>query len=359
MIRKVMLRLDVNRIDPLTLSVIVHTSQSLRQLDRASYEFQFEDMDLVHAVSLLKSGSESNRLLGLYLNSVVYVLETADSDPFIALDLTLTDFKRIVAEHLGVGLSSLFMVNVFGVEWETISQLPINKSFSKLTPDFKASSPTEEYLYESKGTTQADKVSGLMNDATGQVKSYPGRPLNRKLAFVSYIPSSRSSFPATMFLADPVSKILPTLDRESTLMLHYKSVFDYAQMIETSSSLLDLLKQKFRLDIAKGHAREFEEKDRYEKLEPKLEEAFARDRHKVTTFEHEGKIYVGKWLDTYITNFKTRIFMGVDTQIAEKITKGQFNIKRLEGKKDAKGHRVSIFSDGTILQMSIELTSRR
>jgi len=126
-----MVRLDTETI-PESVIQNINNNKKFKSLSENIYIFEYDDVVFTHALMLL--GRNSNRFgydLQDYLNNVIFRLGKTPNNPHITIDFGSSDFKRRASEDFGVGLSSLFMVELFNLRWENISHIPRNKNISK------------------------------------------------------------------------------------------------------------------------------------------------------------------------------------------------------------------------------------
>lgn len=360
MLRKAMICMDNETISPKIQQNIQDALDNNRdifdndwrlwELDQKVYIFEFDETEFVHAFKLLgKNHTKSAYNIRYYLNNVRFWLSEMPYDPYLVIDSGDREVKKNASEDLGVGLSSLLMVKSFGVEWPTISPIPQNRKLSRFTPDYVAFSGDEKYVFECKGTTQPHRISKIMGKALEQAKSYRGSAIT-KLAFVSYFPNNTKIFPTFVFVADPpLTNDLPIVDRWHALMFHYKKVLEFSNFEDTLSVFMDLLKEEVRMKISNE-----KESKKFEQLKIDLVEIFEKEIENLDKNEFYEKEFRGRLLDTQISNKPVRIFSGVAKNIIKRIMNLETDFEFLENNLiDGETRKVSIFSDGTILDIQI------
>ncbi len=358
-----MIKTFVN-LDSTTISTALHnqikTSNPLLSLVEGNlYLFEFSDVVFTHALLLM--GQNPNRFgydLSHYINSTIFFFKNLNTSPFIVLATGSSDFKRRASEDLGVGLSSLFMVKSFDLQWESICQIPQNKKIAKLTPDFLGFDKSgNKFIYESKGTTQPDKIEATMNKALAQAKGYPVSAC-QKMSIVSYLPSGTKSFPSYTFVADPPAPIISIFppDISHSVMLHYLKVLEYAGFENTSALYRNWLRVQFKFDLK-------EDKERIFRFDNDRIEADNLNEQAVTTFNNElqtqsqyqwhGRTFYGRNTTTRIGEMSVNIFMGVEPDYVYNGLKHYNEIRSRENElEERESETVSVFSDGTIFRIS-------
>lgn len=355
-IRKTMVRLD-NETIPESVIQKLNSNKKFKNFSENIYIFEFDDVEFSHALELL--GKNPNRFgsdLQDYLNGALFRLGKIPTNPYVTIDFGTQDFKRRASEDFGVGFSSLFMVELFNLGWESISQIPRNKNISKFA-DFMAISGNDTHIFESKGTTQAHKISEVMNKAIEQAKSH-GNSMASKFAFVSYFPNNKKNFPPFMFISDPPLTEDSFMNKEYTLMLHYKNVLEYSQFKDTMQKFINLLKQKIRIDLLEKDVYILKlerEKNKFERLKGDLNGTFEKDFEKLDKMKYNDLEFVGKYIKQERGELSIKLFMGIETKILRKIMGLQTDIKFLENGFFENGERkTSIFSDGTIFDVLVK-----
>jgi hypothetical protein len=211
------------------------------QLPESVRFLSIDPLVFTHAYLLL--GENPQRFtndLSPYLATVRMFFERADATGGIAIPADAnTDFRRRVSEDLGVALASVFMVDVFGLTWDSISQIPANTQLSKKRPDFQGfAHGARRYLFEAKGTTKLTGVEKCLSKALTQVKGYPEQA-QAKIAIVSFLSADERFFPSTSFVVDPPalpSSVPP--DITTSIQLHFEKVLQFAGQPETAKTYI-------------------------------------------------------------------------------------------------------------------------
>ena len=235
-----------------------------------------------HAYLLL--GDQPQRFvndLSLYLSTVRTFFERADATGGINVPASANpDSRRRLSEDLGVALAAFFMVEVFGLTWESISQIPQNSRLSKKRPDFQGfTAANHRYLFEAKGTTKLPTIEKTMSKALSQVKGYP-ETAAAKIAIVSYLSADERFFPSTSFVVDPPAlpeEVKP--DAETSRRLHFEKVLQFAGLSQTAKHYLSALSHKLREQHREeqGNAPSPARRRRIEKLQSELREEFVEE----------------------------------------------------------------------------------
>lgn len=356
---KTFINLDSTTITPALHNQIRTSNSFLSTVEGNLYLFEFSDVVFSHALLLM--GQNPNRFgydLSHYINSTIFFFKNLNASPFIVLATGSSDFKRRASEDLGVGLSSLFMVKSFGLQWETISQIPQNKKIAKLTPDFLGfDKPGNRFIYESKGTTQPDKIETTMNKALAQAKGYP-LTTSQKMSIVSYFPSGTKSFPSYTFVADPPAPIINIFppDISHSTMLHYLKVLDYSGFKNTTNIYRDLLRVQFKFDLKGDEEGPYGfDSDRIEadNLREQAVTSFNNELQTQTQFEWHRRTFYGRNITTRIGELPVNIFMGVEPNYVYNGLKSHSEITSAENEfQEGATESVSTFSDGTVFRIS-------
>jgi len=271
------------------------------------------------------------------------------------LDMGPTDFKKRASEDFGVGIASLFMHRSFGINWQNISQIPANKKFSKFRPDFIAIENDRKFIFEAKGTTQAHKISEFMGKAVQQAKSYRGSAVS-KLAFVSYFPNSRKIFPSFIFLSDPpIQEDFHELDKWFITMTHYVKVLKICGFTKSYQPFIDVIIHKFRLEKEEEWAYRYSiNLEKYKRI---LSESFSEDYQILEKVQFMDRDFIGKYVakKVKVGTHEISVFFGVDEKIIKSIISLKVDIPVIENEVIDEGKmKVSVFSDGTIMEVMIE-----
>jgi len=358
MVRKMIVKLDKETIPTTIINEIENRNSNLKNMEYDIYNFEFDETELLHASLILNNNQRSLGYdIGYYLQSAYYILQRLPQSPnqYLVLDVGPSDFKKRASEDFGVGISSLFMHKSFGVRWQNISQIPANQKFSKFRPDFIAIEDNRKFIFEAKGTTQAHKISEFMGKAVQQAKSYSGSAVS-KLAFVSYFPNSRKIFPSFIFLSDPpIQEDFHELDRWYITMTHYLRVLKICGFTKSYQPFIDAIINKFRLEKEEewpyGHSINLEKSKRI------LSESFSDDYQQLEKVQFMGRYFIGKYLakKVKVGAHEVSVFFGVDEKLIKNIISLNVDIPVIENKViDDDKKKVSVFSDGTIMEVMIE-----
>lgn len=311
-----------------------------------------------HAYILL--GEQPQRFLSdltLYLTSVRTFFERTNTAGGISIPAAANpDSRRRLSEDLGVALAAYFMVEVFGLGWDSISQIPQNSKLSKKRPDFQGyTSTNQRYLFEAKGTTKLPAVEKAMSKAITQVKGYP-EPAEAKIAIVSYLSGDERYFPSTSFVVDPPmlpEEVKPT--PEISGLLHFEKVLQFAGLPQTAKEYLSTLSHRLREEyrIKEGGKVSYTRERRIKELEGELRESFAEESqpHAPQSIRIRDTNYLGKSLPH--ENSSLTAFFGVDRDVLNAGVSFQANSLRQEARLDVSENEVtSIFPDGTMFRLT-------
>lgn len=266
-----------------------------------------------------------------------------------------TDIRRRLSEDLGVGLAAQFMVDVFGLGWDTITQIPNNAALSKKRPDFIGfTSDGQRYIFEAKGTTQFSGIEKAMSKAIGQVKSYPVGA-DSKFAIVSYLSADRRFFPSTSFVVDPPAlPAIVKLDLETARLLHFEKSLQFVGMEELAVryivKLRNELSEKRRLEAAPDRIEYFREDRGAQEMQKRIE----IDKGAAAKERIDGITYLGRTIRTsFPGDVHAQAFLGITPEAIDagmKITASEKNgvTKVVESEERI----VSTFTDGTVLRVS-------
>lgn len=356
---KTFIYLDGETIKDNLKNQISANNNSLKLVENNLYLFEFDDVVFAHALLLM--GQHPNRFgydLSHYISSAVYFFKKLNTDGFIQLAIGSSDFKRRAAEDLGVSVSSLFMVQSFGLRWETIAQIPLNRKFSKYTPDFFGFDHNRNrFIYESKGTTHSEKIELTMDKALQQAKSYPESATN-KIGIVSFFPSGKKTFPSFTFVADPpvsISNVFPP-DEPHSIMMHYLKVLEYSGFEETRNAYEDLLKAKFKIDRSKEEefALSYRDELDLEKLQKQVLTLYRAEVKNRSQYEWREYLFVGRLVKIDLEDVSLEIFMGVEIKTLETILSLNSAIPKFENLKEQREQeRNNLFSDGTLFRIKV------
>ncbi|MBI5773761.1 MAG: hypothetical protein HZA89_08470 [Verrucomicrobia bacterium] len=311
-----------------------------------------------HAYLLL--GEQPQRFvsdLTLYLSTVRTFFERADAVGGINVPAGAnSDSRRRLSEDLGVALAAFFMVEVFGLSWKSVSQIPQNSKLSKKRPDFQGYTATSQrYLFEAKGTTKMQTVEKTMSKALSQVKSYP-ETAEAKIAIVSYLSADERFFPSTSFVVDPPA--LPEevkADAETSRLLHFEKVLQFAGLPQTAkdyvSTLSQRLREKHRIDDA--GAASVARTRRIEGLQEELRAEFVEESqpNALETHRYHDSEFLGRSSESAVS--KIKVFFGVQRQALEAGVRFEAVAQPLATKLTESETEInSLFADGTLLHVT-------
>ncbi len=342
------------RIDASTEKIIPSSARLTKNLEapERSFSLTFASDIFIQAYVLL--GDSPQRFgadLAFYLATVKTFFEKSPTvqTGFVSLvGITQTDTKKRLSEDLGVALSSLFMVEAFGITWDTIAQIPLNSKLSKKRPDFECfDAAGNRYLFEAKGTTALSSVDGALSKAIAQVKKYP-EAANTKLAIVSFLSTDERLFPSQTFVVDPPSlpdNIPPT--KRVAQLLHGEKVLQFAGLPQTAAAYLKALSFMLKEESADDGLPSYSyssDTNKLEALSTKLEEEIKQNNLQAREVKNDN--FVGR---NIFEGQGVRIFAGVNRWQLEALTNLQFlsagdTYLSIEGED-----RHSFFSDGTCL----------
>lgn len=245
------------RVDASTQAIFQPSSSLVKNscAPTGSFFLRFSPEIFLHAYVLLgESPQRFGSDLSLYLATVNSFFDKSSTvqTGFVSLvGITQTDTKKRLSEDLGVALSSLFMVEAFGVTWDTIAQIPQNSKLSKKRPDFECfDTAGNRHLFEAKGTTVLAGVDKALTNAIAQVKKYP-ESSNTKLAVVSFLSADDRLFPSQTFVVDPPTlpdNIPPT--KRVAQLLHGEKILQFAGLSQTGAAYMKALSVKLRAESA-------------------------------------------------------------------------------------------------------------
>lgn len=312
--------------------------------------------DFTHAYILL--GNNPQRFgedLILYLSTVKTFFERNDASGGIKISPNAnTDSRRRLSEDLGVALAAYFMVTVFGIEWELISQIPQNSKLSKKRPDFQGyTNSRQRHLFEAKGTTKLPKIESSLSAAMSQVKVYPEQAQS-KIAIVSYLSADERFFPSTSFVVDPVAlpeEVKP--DPVTSGQLHFEKVLQYSGLKQTAKNYISTLAYKLREQhrTEQGAARSVAREVRLEKFQDELRNEFDTEStpRASEVYRYRDSEFVGQYIRN--PNSKLEIFLGARRQVLETGIIFKPFVKTERDLIVTGGAITSIFPDGTILSI--------
>lgn len=313
-----------------------------------------------HAMLLLgQNASRFGTDLSYYLNSVVLFLKRTNGAQFFSMPAGGSDFKRRYSEDIGVTLASLLMVEVFGLQWHTISQIPGSTGPKQRYPDFVGfEAGGGKKVYEAKGTTTPDSIDSVRSSAKEQLASFKEAGVS-KYAVVSYITSSPALLPSMMFLSDPPVE-LPRMSQFLSIALHFQRVLEYSNLQTAEGILSDILTAFIRNeDRIRTNSLTAAVRRRIEDLLRRLPASVTANIASAETYEIAGQVFVGRWLQAVVEGYEVKVFCGVQKQYATSLaTSIASSLFRPDGFGTtpfdvpavtvARTVNVSIFTDGTI-----------
>lgn len=308
---------------------------------------EIDPAEFTHAYTLL--GANPQRFttdLTLYLSTVRAFFERTDCHRGIEVPANAdADAKKRLSEDLGVALSSKLMASLFGVTWDSITQIPQNNKLSKKRPDFIGFTPTDtSFIFESKGTTVLGSIEKQLSSALGQVKKYPVQARS-KIAIVSYLAADKRFFPSSTFVVDPPFPDIVVPDARSARILHGEKILQYLGLEESAGVFLDAVAAKFRLGEAES-SKAFERS--YDQLQSTLETEM-RERELDSSDQSITRI-----LRSSDKGPRSEVIFGVSPNTFSSIR----DLKPVEGGREqfseiGDGFVQSNFPDGTTLRISI------
>jgi len=364
MSRKVFFRLDRGSLREEDVSQIMNSSPiKTVESEEDCYLFEFEAVVLDHALLLL--GENPSRfgfdLWHYLLSAHGYFGRTVDG--LLLMADGSSDFKRRFSEDLGVATGSLLMVLTLEMRWETIAQIPINKTLSKhaKTPDFVGFDISgQKRVFECKGTTQPHQVDGFRQKAKQQLVEHREDGVT-KYALVTYVPNAPRLIPPYLFLSDPPLE-LPLLTESMATGLHYLQVCKFAGFDNLHGPLREALVLLFALEQALSQGKptsgiEADFNESLQRLLALLEEIINGS----TVFEFRDQKFIGTWREAQEKESKLRAFTGVNVEhiraaltavLISPSSRTTFRAVRFQEESIKFSERepvFSLFSDGTLL----------
>ena len=345
--QKIIVCFDKITIKKELLNLILKSNSSLKHLFNNYYEFEYDPIEFSHALSLFSKQRKSLEYhLSYYINAANLIFENIPNLGEYSKHITDRDRKRKSMEDIGVSLSSLFMVEAFGIQWQNISHVPFDSKLEKITPDFIAIKGTSRYFFEAKGTTSYQSISKFLKKAHEQVKSIKEASI-AKLAFVSFIPSDNISPPPTMFVCDPVMLHLEGLNQDFVQKLHFLYVLKYSNFVKTypvyRKLLKELVHQKYGVSGNIENNRE-----QIDEIKKKIQKSFNDDLNRLSHFKLNDMDFIGEYTVLNFENGHIKIFQGIEQTIITKIVNFDQDIPFITNERGNKDVQTSIFSDGTI-----------
>lgn len=315
--------------------------------------FNVDPIQFTHAYKLL--GANSSQFgydLSLYLATVNTYFENSGEHQPLQIPQCSQDFKKRLSEDLGVAMAALFMVKAFNIDWRTISQIPANNKLIKKRPDFEAFDYSgRRFIFEAKGTTRPSSVETCLTNAIEQAKGY-SEAAERKLAIVSFFSADSRIFDSATFIVDPALPDIVPPDKETSILLHYERVLQFSGLsqsaVEYTKELSKYLRKKTKPTGTEYLPTRLPD-HRRSKFWGSLELETERSQEK----RYEDKRFLGSITQTNVGNKMFSIYCGVSEETLNAI--GDFDPRPLEAPtKTMPNKYISIFSDGTLLEITIE-----
>lgn len=305
--------------------------------------------DFTHAALLLGNNPQRFRSdLRFYLATVNEYFRGNSSTREISIPAgSNSDIRRRLSEDLAVGLAVHFMVKVFGIKWESVSQIPRNTKLSRKTPDFQGFSQNDErYLFEVKGTTGLATLERALSKALGQVKQYPEQA-QTKLAILSYLSADERFFPSTSFIVDPPAMPEPFRpDPETSRLLHFENVLAFSGLPQTAStyvsSLSRRLKHKYKAEQASYSPRIAAQRD-------ELQNQFDQESSNTQRAEYGNHEFRGQRIDLDADGIA--VFLGASMETLKLGLNFDDFTNQVKSSIEVQHDRItSVLGDGTMLQ---------
>lgn len=248
---KTLLRFDARSVASTVISQVLAANPAIRQVDDDVYLYEYAPMVLSNALLLL--GQNPVRFgydISHYLASAALFYSRQNAPQRVAIDFGPSDFKKRMAEDIAIAQSSIFMTASFGVQWQTIAQIPENRKLSRMRPDFEGFDASgNRSLFEVKGTTVTRNAEPAIARGVDQVKRYPESAI-RKLVIASYFSCDSRCFPNFMFIIDPEMPDVVLPDRDSAISLHQIKTLEFLKLDEARKHYLDFLRNEFAVGLA-------------------------------------------------------------------------------------------------------------
>ncbi len=251
--------------------------QNCVPLNDTMYLGLIDPYEFAHAnMLLLSKAARKKNHLRFYVSQVYnfFCGPTEESHCHIDFHGLDSQEKKRLAEDFGVGMSALFMVKCFGLEWDTVAHLPLKK---EPTPDFIGFSGEEPYIFEAKGTSIPGAVEAAVAKGKRQKDNYL-QPANLKLVFCTFIPSNDSQTLPFTVIDDPVPGPIE-VTKSMAKMRHALLMLNFAGFYKSSAAYLRFLST---------FEKEEEIKDGYYFNVPRYKE-YARSFYRTYTQESESK----------------------------------------------------------------------
>jgi hypothetical protein len=208
------------------------------------------------------------------------------------------------------------------------------------------------YLFEAKGTTKLQTIEKTMSKAMGQVKNYP-ETAEAKIAIVSYMSADDRFFPSTSFVIDPPAlpeEIEP--DVETSRLLHFEKVLQFAGLTQTAKAYLSTLSQRLREEHRVGVV-SLVERRRSESFQQNLRVEFQEESQTSVheTVRYRDFEFLGRSFEDSVS--KIRVFFGVRRQALEAgISFGIVPQPSRTELVEIETEINSTFADGTLLRVT-------
>jgi hypothetical protein len=318
---------------------------------QSPYLFHIDPIVFTHAYMLM--GTHASRFgydLSLYLSTVNTFFNRNPLQETIRIPNTSQDAKRRLSEDLGVALASLFMVKALNIQWPTISQIPMNNKLAKKRPDFEGfNTAGKRFLFEAKGTTNPSNVETALGHAIEQVKGYP-EEAERKLAIVSFFSTDPRLFDSATFVVDPPLPDIVPPDEETSVLLHYEKVLQFCGYANSAVEYLKLLGRylKEERELYKEGISHYAPAPEVTTLTNLIKQEGERFGHRV----YKGRAFRGQVLTHEIGKKVCKIFLGIAEDKLFEIQ--NFFNNSGEPSQEWQDDGVSVFSDGTVLEVTIK-----
>lgn len=311
-----------------------------------------------HAYQLL--GEHPQRFgddIALYLGTVKTFFERADvTDGINLTGFGNADSRRRLSEDLGVACASLFMVQVFDLGWETISQIPQNRALREKRPDFQGfANNGSRFVFEAKGTTGLAKVVTSMSKAIGQVKRYPEQA-EAKIAIVTYLCSDDRFFPSSSFVVDPpaMPEIVPS-DPQTAKLLHMEKILQFVGLSETAKKYVAVLSRRLSEQLSSEAAdRTYAQSDKLTAQLSQLRNTFESERSQLSlqTQRFYDAAYICRTINCRDVGVK--LVNAVAVNVIDNAINLLAEFEQFESSYSTQGSIFeSRFSDGTLLQVCL------
>ncbi|MCW8129986.1 MAG: hypothetical protein KIS92_06490 [Planctomycetota bacterium] len=346
------------RIDQATWSKI-STPTALSSLQELPTDLRFLKINpIVFTHVYLLLGNNPQRFttdLSLYLKSLEAYFDRTTSVGGIAIPQSANpDLRRRLSEDLGVGLSTYFMVESFGLTWESISQIPANIKLSKTRPDFQGfTKSNDRHIFEAKGTTQLQSIPKFLSKAESQVKAYPNNATS-KIAFVSYLCADERFFPSTSFVVDPPSlpESVPP-NQQTSVKLHAEKVINYIGLERLSKEYIGILSRELaeELRLSKGDESSYTAQRHLRRAREDFHRSLNGVVPKLQPITYKNLQFLGRTI--YVNEMPYSLFLGVEKETLLSLSglyRPARGISSISFSED--NSMFSIFTDGTILRIT-------